>query len=136
MTPPDLLDGRSEATAAEYLEWLAGQGSPTTAIPPVPLVAVAPDWRTNEKKFLQRVVDVATDHGWLVYHTWNSANSSPGFCDLVLVRDRCLIFAELKIRPNKPTAAQRRWLEALDLAGAETYVWYPDQWDAIEVVLR
>jgi hypothetical protein len=130
----DPFDGRSEITADEYQSWLS-QGSPAALIPPAPVEAIE-DWRTSVKKFQAKVVKFAIEHGWMSYHTWKSANSAPGFPDLVLVRGRCLIFAELKVEPNKPTKDQREWLTALDLAGAETYLWYPRMWDAIETVLR
>jgi hypothetical protein len=131
--PADIFDGRSEMSAEEYVAWRAA-GSPSTPIPPAPDPA-APDWRTNEKRFLQKVVDKASELGWLSYHTWNSANSAPGFPDLFLVRRGRALAFELKIPPRKPTAAQTKWLRALEDAGIETHVFTPDDWPMIEEVL-
>src|SRR4051812_8461718 len=56
----------------------------------------------------------------LRYHTWNSQNSAKGFPDLVAVRQRpdglTLLFVELKRWDKEPTAPQRQWLGALELA--------------------
>jgi hypothetical protein len=54
---------------------------------------------------------------------------------LVLVRDRVLV-VELKSERGKPTAEQRRWLDALEAAGAEHYLWRPSSWPEVERVLR
>ena len=51
----------------------------------------------TEKEFQRLVVDYATLHGWMHYHTHDSRRSTPGFPDLVLVRER-IIFAEQRIR--------------------------------------
>jgi VRR-NUC domain len=62
------------------------------------------------------------------------ADHSSGFPDLVLVRDR-VIFAELKREGGKLSAAQREWVEALEKAGAETYVWFPSMLDQVAEIL-
>lgn len=55
---------------------------------------------------------------------------------MTMVRDGRLIFAELKVGRNKPTAAQTEWLETLGaVEGVEVYVWWPDDWDDIEETL-
>jgi hypothetical protein len=58
-----------------------------------------------------------------------------GFPDLVLVRER-LVIAELKGATTRVSAAQRGWIQALKLAGVETYIWRPKDWPEIERVLR
>ena len=50
----------------------------------------------------------------MVYHTYDSRKSEPGFPDLVLVRRGRIIFAELKRRGGQLTGAQGRWLNELD----------------------
>jgi len=76
--------------------------------------------------------------GWLVYHTFNSSKSDPGFPDLVLVRDGRIVYAELKTEKGRLTKHQRDWLKALDDAGQEVYVWRPSDWDhgRIQEVLK
>lgn len=132
----DALGDRTEMSAAEYRAYLAGQGQ--TLFVPVLTEAAAPEWRTNEKAFLQRVTDFAIKHGHLAYHTHKSANSAPGFPDLVTLRGGVLRFAELKVGGNKPTKQQQVWLDGLDeVEGAvSVHLWYPDDWMTIEEVLR
>ena len=49
-----------------------------------------------------------------------------GFPDLVLVKDRRIIFAELKSRDGKPSRDQAKWLQALAATGrVEVYLWRP-----------
>lgn len=58
------------------------------------------------------------------------------FPDLVLVRDR-IIAAELKRSAReKPTDEQQAWLDAFAAAGAESYVWRPDDLDELPRILR
>lgn len=74
--------------------------------------------------------------GWVWYHTHDSRRSPAGFPDLVLVRGRRLVFAELKREGEKPTAEQQRWLDALAATGAvEAYLWRPSDWEEIEQTL-
>lgn len=87
-----------------------------------------------ERDFMATVREAATLTGWLAYHTYRSKRSPSGFPDLVFVRDR-VIFAELKAARTRVTREQRCWLDALDAAGAETYLWRPDDWDEIDRVL-
>ena len=78
----------------------------------------------TEKAWQRDVLEAAHNLGWSTYHTWLSALSSPGFPDLVLVRDR-ILFAELKTMRGKITDNQTHWLAKLEAAGAEVYVWRP-----------
>jgi hypothetical protein len=75
--------------------------------------------------------------GWLCYHVWNSRHSPAGFPDEVMVRPPRLVFAELKIPPDKPTVAQDVWLNTLaQLPGSEVFVWEPDEFEEIIEVLK
>lgn len=134
MTDP--FDGRTEMSAEEYRSWLASGGQ-TLFVPALP-VEVVPDWQASEKAFQQKVSDYAREHGWRVYHTFKSASSEPGFPDLVMLRRGVERVAELKVQDNKPTKAQREWLNDYAEVGGQTYVhlWYPDDWDEIQEVLR
>ena len=90
-------------------------------------------WK-NEKAFQASVLKAAKRLGWLGYHTYASFRSTPGFPDLVLVRD-LVIFAELKMPRGKVSPAQQQWRERLEAAGAEYYLWRPSDWDVILEIL-
>ena len=101
-----------------------------------------------EKDLLRWFTHRAEHHGWKVAHFGNTIKfvnkggklvpiadrGAAGFPDMICVRERLLV-AELKIAPNKPSAAQIAWLEALDAAGVETHVWNERQLDDIERTL-
>jgi len=91
---------------------------------------------TSEAAFLEQVRRVASDYGWLPYHTHNSKRSEPGFPDLVLVRADRLVFAELKRVKGRISPDQGKWIWALRRAGREVYVWRPVDWDTIHEALR
>ena len=91
----------------------------------------------NERAFQNHVIWLAKAHGWLVYHTFNSRKSAPGFPDLVLVRVGRCIFAELKTDKSKPTKDQRKWLAELNETPCETYLWRPkDLREITEILAR
>jgi hypothetical protein len=87
-----------------------------------------------ESAFQSQVLAFARLHGWRPYHTHDSRRSHPGFPDLVLVRER-VIWAELKSDRGKVSAEQQAWIDALVRAGQEVYVWRPEDWGEIEMVL-
>ena len=59
-----------------------------------------------------------------------------GFPDIVAVRGSRLLFCELKSERGAVRSEQRDWLEALEAAGQEAYLWRPRDWDAITETLR
>lgn len=85
----------------------------------------------TEAGFQDAIVKAAKYLGWRVYHTFDSRRSSPGFPDLVLVRDRVL-YREVKTDKGRITEEQRGWIDALKAAGADAEVWRPGDWDRIE----
>jgi VRR-NUC domain-containing protein len=101
----------------------------------------------SEAELQDAVIDLAHLLGWQVAHFrpartdrgWRTpvAADGAGFPDCVLVRDR-VVYAELKSSKGALSVAQRRWLDSLDRAGAEVYIWRPADWTsgAIEQVLR
>ncbi len=103
------------------------------ALPAVPVSA--PPANESEKKFMARVRKLASDLGWLDYHTHDSRRSEAGFPDLVLVRER-VVYVELKTNKGRLTAAQKDWIDRLKEAGAEVRVWRPSDWATIEEVLK
>lgn len=92
----------------------------------------------SEKDFQARVIEVAKITGWLVYHTYDSRRSVPGFPDLVLVHERkgVVLYRELKTDVGKVSLHQANWLQALQSAGQSAEVWRPMQWPAIVRELR
>ena len=90
-----------------------------------------------EATLLGRIRRRALDHGYLVYHTWRSDKSAPGFPDLVLAKPGRLILAECKSATGKLTQAQHQWLAILrqSISGLEVYEWHPQQWPEIMDVL-
>lgn len=81
----------------------------------------------KEDALQAKVIAVARDLGFLAYHTHDSRRSERGWPDLVLVhptRGR-LLYRELKQEERYPTADQRKWLDALRVAGADVGVWRP-----------
>ena len=90
----------------------------------------------NEKLFQSRVVQAAKIYGWLCYHTYDSRRSEPGFPDLVLIRDKVVMFRELKTDKGRLTAAQKSWGDNLTEAGSDYAVWRPKDMDEIVKELR
>jgi len=102
----------------------------------------------TEQAFMAQVTQLAEIRGWSwchwrparTAHGWRTAGSGPlskGFADLTLVRtrDRRRIYAELKSSTGKLDADQRAVLDVLRHV-AEVHVWRPQDWPAIEEVLR
>lgn len=110
---------------------LAQAASPSSLSPPAAGI--------REKQFQARILAVARDRGWLVYHTHDSRRSQPGFPDLVLTRNGRVIFAELKTDTGSLAPAQCQWITTLQLADCtrvRTYVWRPRDWrEIVEVLL-
>jgi len=89
----------------------------------------------REAQFQQQVLQLARLNGWWCYHTYDSRRSQPGLPDLILIRER-VVWAELKVRPNRLRPNQKDCLNRLQNAQQETYVWYPEDWDAIVQILQ
>ena len=85
----------------------------------------------TEKAFQSEVVKFAHLMGWLVYHTYDSRRSAPGFPDLVLVKGERILYRELKTETGKLTDAQTLWGKKLREAGGNWTVWRPSQLDEI-----
>jgi hypothetical protein len=86
--------------------------------------------KMTERTFQAALVGFAQRVGWMVYHTYDSRCSEPGYPDLHLVhpvQGRSL-FRELKTEKGKLTPAQQKWLAALKDAGVDADVWRPLGW--------
>lgn len=91
----------------------------------------------REEAFRQQVRGIARSFGWMMYHTYDSRRSDPGFPDEVMVHPKRLrvLFVEFKNETGKLTQPQWEWLNALVLSGQEAAVWRPQQMDKIAKVL-
>ena len=97
----------------------------------------------SEAAFQRIVIFFATKNGWKYYHPPDNIprrngavqNIVAGYPDLTLVKDNRLIFAELKRNKGKVSLKQEQWLNALSKAGAETYVWKPENIKEIQNIL-
>jgi hypothetical protein len=102
---------------------------------------------TTEDELLTAVVQWADLRGWLIHHDRRSDRAiqqgDAGFPDLVLARDRRVLFVELKNETGKATTEQMAWI--LAIAGQdpgarreghpEVYLWRPSDLDrAIKVL--
>jgi hypothetical protein len=80
-----------------------------------------------EKQLQTAIIAQAQRAGWLVYHTFDSRRSEPGYPDLHLVHlGRGLsVFRELKTQTGKLSKQQELWIRALTAAGSDVAVWRP-----------
>lgn len=94
--------------------------------------------QTTERLFMDQVVRLAQQYGWLVFHPtphrigdsmWRT--DGQGFPDLVLAHSRHgFIMAELKTSSGVISQAQKRWANAVS-PHAEFYFWRPIHLQAI-----
>ena len=93
----------------------------------------------SEAEFQRAVLDDANAYGWdLASHTMFSVMSQGGFPDLVLVRraDKRVVFIELKGPKTRIEPAQQQWIDYLNEAGAEAYIFRPGDHEAVYQVLK
>lgn len=81
--------------------------------------------RMYEKDLQERVRRLARHYGVRYYHTHTAKFSPAGFPDVVMVAPPRVMFRELKRQHEKPTAAQREWLDDLAASGCDVGVWRP-----------
>jgi hypothetical protein len=102
----------------------------------------------NESAFKRRVVALALQYGWEWMHVRPARTNRPGvwktptdgtlgagWPDLILVRGRRIIAAELKAEDGVVSAEQSRVLEHLSDAGVETHIWRPSLWEWVVTAL-
>lgn len=90
----------------------------------------------TEAQFQARVVAYAKAAGWMVYHTFDSRKSEPGFPDLVMVRGEDMVCAELKSEAGRLKPEQAQWIAALGaVEDVDAFVWRPSNWDELMEVL-
>lgn len=122
----------TEAELAAYYAKHGFQHEPVASTP-TPGARAMP-----ERALLAQVRRLAQEQGWLVYHTWRSEHSEPGFPDVVLAKPGRLLFVELKSAQGKVTVEQQQWLEVLkrSVPGIEIYLWRPADLPEILEVLQ
>lgn len=107
--------------------------------------------KSGEDSWLSCVLDLAKVLGWRRLHilparikdkndgTWQYRTPVSGdgrdFPDLLLLRDKRQIVAELKVGENMPTPGQLQWLAAFKLVGAEIYTWRPEDFEEVKRIL-
>ncbi len=94
----------------------------------------------SESELQQMIVDRASVLGWLVYHTYDSRRSAPGFPDLVLCRAGRVVIVEVKSEKGRLSKDQAIWLRELGIGDQpsrshEVYLWRPSDMDHIEEIL-
>ena len=89
----------------------------------------------KEAEFQSKVIALAKQLGYKVYHTADSRGSEKGFPDLVLV-GKYVLFIELKTDQGRLSKEQDEWLDVLSLAeGVYASVWRPKDWKEIQKIL-
>jgi hypothetical protein len=91
--------------------------------------------QVREDQFQTKILELCNWYRLLVYHTYDSRRSNPGFPDLVIVGKTRVIFAELKSTTGKVSMVQQEWHDKLNAAGAEAYIWRPEDWPQVEQVI-
>jgi hypothetical protein len=105
----------------------------------------------TEADYLERIIEYARSHGWLVAHfrparvkrggeeTYETpvAADGKGFPDLVMLRDGQIVVIEAKRNAKlKPRPDQQRWLKAWQkVPGAIVRVASPETWSEVQKVL-
>jgi hypothetical protein len=116
---------------------MATKGTGKTKPPnPPPNARAMLDKTVSERAFMQQIIDYGKLTGWLVYHTYDSRLSEPGFPDLVLCKlGHRIIFFECKTERGRVTHAQQRWISHLRDCGLLAAVVRPHDWGNIEQLL-
>jgi len=83
----------------------------------------------TEAELQSAIVELAAWLGYrLAYHTYDSRRSAEGFPDLVIVGHKRVLFIEVKSATGNLTPKQAHWYAGLIEAGAEAFVFRPEDW--------
>lgn len=98
----------------------------------------------KEADWQRQVIQLAMTFGWMVQHSrvskvgdrhMTAITGHVGFPDLVLAhRTKGVVFVELKAEKGSLRKEQVKWRDTLVDAGAEWYLWRPD--DLMQVMKR
>lgn len=74
----------------------------------------------SEADFQAGIVRDAERLGWMVYHTFDSRRSDPGFPDLFMIHPTKIriVILETKAMKTKTTAKQKAWIKVLQAFAA------------------
>lgn len=100
----------------------------------------------SEADWLRRVTDAAKLFHWRIAHFrpgltskgWRTPvqGDGKGWPDLVLLRGRRLIIAELKSDTGRVSAEQSDWIAQLaEVPGLEVHIWRPSDWETVYTTL-
>ena len=90
----------------------------------------------TESSFQDKVIQTAELGGWWVWHDTDSRRNRAGLPDLIMIRPPRVIFAELKKHDGRVRRSQQTVLGLLaDCPDVESYLWRPDDFEAIERIL-
>ena len=91
----------------------------------------------TEAQWQQIIIDAARALQWLVYHTYDSRRSNPGWPDLILVKPPRLIALEVKKEKGRVRPEQIAWIDALgQIPGVTAAIVRPSDWDRVEKILK
>lgn len=94
-------------------------------------------FKITEKQWQEQVEALLMFCGWRFYHTRDSRKSNEGFPDIITLRRRRMVVAELKVGDEQPSPKQEEWLEDFKgVPGAEVYVWRPEDIEEVKRALR
>ena len=90
----------------------------------------------SEKELQADVIGLLKLAGWIVYHTFDSRRSAPGFPDLIAIRGKRLLALELKTSTGKATEDQYAWLRAFaGVERVEAYIVRPETVDELATIV-
>jgi len=106
--------------------------------------------RQMETQFQKAVIEYAKTCGWGwpnpddpdryegIWHNPDSRRDNAGLFDIIMLHpeQHRLAFIEVKKLGGKLSGPQKRAWAQLLVTDAEVYVWWPEDWDQIERVLR
>ncbi len=108
----------------------------SSPLEPTPPAVVA---EATGAAFQNAIYTHALNNGWLLYHTYKSRKSTPGWPDVALCHPQGgqpLYLIEIKRKDEAVSAFQQRWLEALaKVTHVETGVWRPADWPRVQRLL-
>lgn len=87
--------------------------------------------RLTEAQLQQAIVQTAKQLGFLVFHTAYAIGSERGFPDLCICGHGRLWFFELKGPKPKIYPEQEAWIAALNEAGVEARIIFPENLDDV-----
>lgn len=87
---------------------------------------------------MAQTLELLRADGWLTYHTFDSRRSTPGFPDIVAVRDGRMLAIECKTATGRATADQLHWLRELaGVRSVDAFILRPGvTMDALAIVSR